>query len=405
LDCIDIPATREKPLNLAVMVEPGEISVYREVSSVLLPVYSVTIANVLNNVFGELLYHNKKLSIQFTAPSANILIVDDISTNLRVAKELMAPYNMNIQTCMSGPEAIRLVENNRFDIVFMDHMMPGMDGIEATNLIRSIDSADAYYQKLPVIALTANAVSGQREMFLEKGIDDFLAKPIEVQKLDEILKKWLPAEKLCEAEQHNNSNETNQTKDETIKIPGIDAVSGLINCGGNFQIYLDILLDFCKDAESRLAKIQDALAQEDIALYTTLVHALKGAARSVGAIEIGEKASWLERSAAKEPISEIEGKTGDLKEIVFTLIKNVKSEAEKYETKDSGEHEDIPSLRLEILKTALVEMDIEAVNRILITFAGLSLDGETKARIAEIEEKILLFEYDKAIEKINELLL
>ena len=405
LDCINIPATREKPLNLTIMVEPGEISFYREVSSVLLPVYSVTIANVLNNVSGELLYYDKKFSIQFTAPSANILIVDDISTNLRVAKELMAPYNMNIQTCLSGPEAIHLVEKNRFDIVFMDHMMPGMDGIETTSLIRSINSADEYYKKLPVIALTANAVSGQREIFLEKGIDDFLAKPIEIQKLDEILEKWLPVEKLCKAEQPNSDDEAKYSKDETISIHGIDTTQGQRNCGGNFQIYLEILSDFCKDAENRLANIKDALAEGNIDLYTTLVHALKGAARSIGAIETGEKAAWLERTAEKGPLSEINEKTSELKEDVLALINNVKSELGKYEAaKAHREDEDIPELRLEILKTALEEMDVEAVNRMLVTFAGLSLDSKIKAKISKVEEHILLFEYEKAIDIINEML-
>ena len=405
LDCIDIPATREIPLNLAVMVEPGEVSVYREVSSVLLPVYSVTIANVLNNVSGELLYHDKKLSIQFTAPTANILIVDDIATNLRVAKELMAMYKMNIQTCMSGPEAIQLVSNNRFDIVFMDHMMPDMDGIETTALIRAIDSDNEYYQKLPIIALTANAVSGQREIFLEKGIDDFLAKPIEMQKLDEILEKWLPVEKLCKTEQPIGGDEAKPEKEEIISIQGIDAAKGQRNCGGNFQIYLEILSDFSNDAESRLADISEALAEGNIDLYTTLVHALKGAARNIGAIEIGEKAAWLERSSEKGSLSEINEKTGELKDDVLALINNVKSELGKYEAdRADSEHEDIPELRLEILKTALEEMDVEAINRMLVTFAGLSLDSETKARISEVEEHILMFEYDKAITKISEML-
>jgi two-component system, sensor histidine kinase and response regulator len=404
MDCIDIPATREKPLELSIMIEPGEISVFREVSSVLLPVYSVTLANVLNNDTGELFYHDKKLSIQFTAPSANILIVDDISTNLRVAKELMAPYNMNVQTCLSGPEAIQLVSNNRFDIVFMDHMMPGMDGIEAASIIRGIDPADSYYQKLPIIALTANAVSGARELFLEKGIDDFLAKPIDIQKLDEILRKWLHAEKQIKLEQPNSNEETKQEKGKTIRISGIDTVSGLRNCGGDIHIYLDILLDFCKDAEERITKITEALFKGNIDLYTTLVHALKGAAKSIGAIETSDKALWLEESAAKRPYPEINSKTNDLKENVYTLINNIRSEIEKFEAREGRDYEEIPDIRLEILKTALEEMDIEAVNRMLITFAGLSLDSVTRARIAEVEELIIMFEYEKAIEKINELL-
>jgi len=330
--------------------------------------------------------------------------VDDISTNLRVAKELMAPYNMNIQTCLSGPEAIQLVSNNKFDIVFMDHMMPGMDGIETTGLIRSLNSADEYYQKLPVIALTANAVSGQKELFLEKGIDDFLAKPIEVQKLDEILEKWLPAGKLNKTEQLINGDEIKPEKTETISIPGIDIEKGQRNCGGNFDIYLEILLEFCKDAENRLTKISDALAGGDIDLYTTLVHALKGAARNIGAVETGEKALWLEKNGENGPLPEIKEKTEELKADVITLAGNIKSEIDKYKAMTEAELEELPDLRLDVLKTALEEMDAEAINRMLITLAGLTLSSEVKAKISEVEEHILLFEYERAIDKINEML-
>jgi len=402
LDCIDIPAMRDEPLQLAIMVEPGEVSVYREVTNILLPVYSVTMANVLNNVIGEVLFHDNKLKLQFTAPSANILIVDDISTNLRVAKELMAPYNMNIQTCLSGAEALDMVKNNHYDIVFMDHMMPGMDGIETTSIIRDMESKDEYFRKLPIIALTANAVSGQKEIFLKNGINDFLAKPIEIQKLDEILEKWLPREKLCESEPLSGDNTITEKKAENIDISGIDVALGLRNCGGDITVYLDILTDFCKDAEARMMKINEAYAQGDTKLYVTLVHALKGAARSIGAVETGEKASWLEKTAAKGQLAEVRGKTNDLHEHVQTLIKSVKTIVEKHESKENLEDTEISALRLETLKTALEEMDIEAVNRILLVFTGLSLDKETKEKISEIEQLVLMFEYEKAIEKINE---
>jgi CheY-like chemotaxis protein len=329
--------------------------------------------------------------------------VDDISTNLRVAKELMAPYNMNIQTCLSGREAIVLLKDNRYEIIFMAHMMPGMDGIETTALIRSIDPKDEYFKKLPIIALTANAVSGQREIFLEKGINDFLAKPIEIQKLDEILKKWLPEEKRSTPDQTYREGAKGE-KIEVINISGVDSVLGLRNCGGDVQIYFDILIDFCKDAETRIEKITDAISKNDSQLYTTLVHALKGAARSIGAIETGERASWLEKTSASGGLDGIKDKNAELMEDLKILIGNIKAAKEQRETKDNRKHVGVSSLRLEILKTALKEMDVEAVNRMLITFAGLSLDNQTRALIAEVEEQILMFEYEKAIEKINKLL-
>ena len=402
MDCIYTLGKRTSPLQLVIMVEPGEISVYRDVPSILMPVYSITMANILNNMSDGQTPHDRKLRIQFTAPSAKVLIVDDISTNLRVAKELMAPYNMNIHTCLSGAEALNLVRNTRYDIVFMDHMMPGMDGIEATALIRGMETGDGYYKNLPIIALTANAISGQQEMFRRQGLNDFLAKPIDVQKLNEILETWLPPEKRVEPNQPRQIDEKSE-KANTLVIPGVDTARGLSNCGGALAVYCNILEDFCQDAEARLAQISEAVTARDTKLYITLVHALKGATRSIGAIEAGEKASWLEKAAASGDLAAIKDKTTDLQGNVRALINNVKASLEQHKAEDSREHIDISALRLETLKTALSEMDIEAVNRMLLDYAGMSLDNKTRSMIAEVEQHILMFEYDKAIEKINEL--
>ncbi|MCL2129885.1 MAG: ATP-binding protein, partial [Treponema sp.] len=403
MDCIYALGRRDKPLQLVIMVEPGEVAVYREVTSILMPVYSITMANILNDVAEGSMPHDKSLKMHFTAPGAKILIVDDISTNLRVAKELMAPYNMTVHTCLSGSEALNLAKNNYYDLIFMDHMMPGMDGIEATSFIRSLESGDGYFQQLPIVALTANALSGQREMFIENGINDFLAKPIDIQKLDEILEKWLPAEKRVEAA-HQQQVDPKLAKTDFIHIPGIDVSLGLNNCGGGATVYLNILEDFCNDAETRLIQINEALEARNFKLYTTLVHAIKGAARSIGAVETGEKASWLEKASAQEDLSAIADKTSGLMEDVRNLINNIKSVLEKHEIDDLRERASVSSLRLDALKKALIEMNIEDVNKILLDFTNLFLDSKTKAIIAEVEQHILMFEYEKAIEKINKFL-
>ena len=124
----------------------------------------------------------------FSAPNAKVLVVDDIGINLRVAKGLLAPYNMKIDLCLSGSEAIEKIKNNHYDLVFMDHMMPEMDGMEAVKQIRE------FSPNLTIIALTANAVSGMREKFIENGFNDFLSKPIDTRKLNDILEKWIPRE-------------------------------------------------------------------------------------------------------------------------------------------------------------------------------------------------------------------
>ena len=398
MDCIFVLGRRSTPLQLVIMVEPGEMSVYQEVTSILMPVYSIPIANILNNESGGNLFHDMKLRINFTAPQAKILIVDDISTNLRVAKELMAPYNMIIHTCLSGSEALNLVKNNHYDIVFMDHMMPGMDGIEATSFIRSLDTGDGYYKNLPVIALTANALSGQKELFLENEINDFLAKPIDIQKLNDILEQWLPMEKRVEVTQ-SRRDDVKPDKSGQLLINGVNTELGLKNCGGTMAVYISILSDFCTDAEARLVQISETIGKNDIKLYTTYVHALKGAAMSIGAVEAGEEAAWLEKSADTWDISIIRDKTVALQENMHVLVNNIKTALEQHDA--GNELIDISSLQLDNLKEALSVMDIKAVNKILLEYANLSLNAKTREMISEVEQHILMFEYDEAIDKIN----
>jgi CheY-like chemotaxis protein len=128
-----------------------------------------------------------KRNIGFTAPGARVLAVDDSKVNLTVIRNLLLPYKMRIDICLSGEKAVDLIKQNPYDLVFMDHMMPGMDGMEAVNKIREDKSGTI----VPIIALTANAISGMREMFIENGFSDYLSKPIDMAKLDQIVAVWL----------------------------------------------------------------------------------------------------------------------------------------------------------------------------------------------------------------------
>jgi len=195
----------KKP-SLALMVELGNESFIPNVRFISLPVQSLSIANTLNGGGDSRSYIDSRTSgaARFTFPNARLLVVDDISTNLKVALGLLAPYKAEVDTCINGLQAIEFVkrsieEKRKYDIVFMDHMMPEMDGIEATAAIRKFetenDAPTGDGKQIPIIALTANAVVGMREMFVEKGFNDFLAKPIDINKLDEMLCVWIPKEK------------------------------------------------------------------------------------------------------------------------------------------------------------------------------------------------------------------
>jgi CheY-like chemotaxis protein len=330
-----------------------------------------------------------------------VLIVDDISTNLRVAKELMAAYGMVIDTCLSGSRAVEMIKNKRYDLVFLDHMMPGMDGLEATAEIRAMGKTDDYYRKLPLIMLTANALAGQRELFLKNGADDFLAKPIETKKLSSMLEKWIPPEKrinsLSEEECHPGGKSP-----PLPGIPGLDQIRGMRNCGDDPAIYRDILATFSQDAKNKAAELGAAAEKRDPDLYTVLVHALKGAARSVGACEFGEEAAAMEEAARRKDMEIINEKTALLLEKLKLLLNSINAALHDETAAAPQTGTAVPGL--EELKNALVRMNIEEVNKLLLRYALMPLDKKTKDCITEIEQFILMFEYDKAVTCIDRLL-
>jgi CheY-like chemotaxis protein len=156
----------------------------------------VSIANILNSKAEVKDSVESSDEITFTIPNARLLVVDDIDINLMVAEGLLEAYDATIDTCLSGAEAIKMVKLYDYDLVFMDHMMPGMDGIEATAAIRKWEAEQNIRSGVPIVALTANAVVGMKELFLGKGFNDFLSKPIDISKLNEILERWITKDKI-----------------------------------------------------------------------------------------------------------------------------------------------------------------------------------------------------------------
>jgi PAS domain S-box-containing protein len=186
----------ESDAQIVILTEFGETIPDSNLNVISMPAHSISIANILNGKTDKFSYDDKnELIVSFTAPQANILVVDDIITNLNVAKGLLSPYEAQITLCKSGMMALNAIKSNRYDLIFMDHRMPEMDGIETTRRIRAMGDQDPYYTNVPIIALTADAVSGVKEMFLENGLNDFLSKPIDTIKLNSVLERWIPREK------------------------------------------------------------------------------------------------------------------------------------------------------------------------------------------------------------------
>jgi CheY-like chemotaxis protein/HPt (histidine-containing phosphotransfer) domain-containing protein/anti-sigma regulatory factor (Ser/Thr protein kinase) len=242
-----------------------------------------------------------------SAPEAKVLVVDDNEFNLKVAVGLLELFDINADTAISGEESLDMIVDTDYDIVFMDHMMPDMDGLEATAQIRKLLEEKKETRRLPIIALTANAVQGSREMFLEHDMDDFLSKPIEMPILARILSEWLPPEKITikhDVDVPDNKTENAKSADtddiwEKINtISEIDAETGLRRLSGRKDMYQNNLKLFQERIDAHNEKMAALLSSGDIKNFSITVHAIKSALASIGAEQLSSIAFNLE-SASK----------------------------------------------------------------------------------------------------------
>jgi signal transduction histidine kinase/DNA-binding response OmpR family regulator/HPt (histidine-containing phosphotransfer) domain-containing protein len=285
---------------LALMVERNTEVPPSDVRPLFMPAVSMSLANALNDVEDSTIGFEDTeefSSVTFTAPGARLLVVDDISVNLQVATGLLAPYGAEVETSLSGAGALELIQRRAYDLIFMDHLMPEMDGIETTARIRSMGKERC--KTVPIIALTADAVSGMKGMFLAKGFNDYLSKPIDIKKLDDILGKWLPAEKQKKAGK-KTENKKEQGADGVLVIPGVNVEQGISLTGGSEAGYRKVLAMFHKDAAARLPLLRRFVSQsrppedQDLSRFVIEIHALKSAAASIGAAEVSAEAARLE---------------------------------------------------------------------------------------------------------------
>ncbi|MBQ7260213.1 MAG: response regulator [Lachnospiraceae bacterium] len=235
-------------------------------------------------------YHEK-----FTAPDARVLVVDDTPVNLTVFVSLLKRTGLKIDTAESGDEAISLFIKNHYDVIFLDHMMPDKDGIETLKEMKAITNAQNTLT--PVICLTANAISGMREMYTNAGFDDYLTKPIDAERLETMLMQYLPDDKVTcvSGDDDIDEDEDQALPDFLYDIKEIDTDPGLNYCGDG-ESYVDALMMYMGSAEKKAEEIEKYRAAGDIKNVTIKVHALKSASRSIGALELGEFAERLEKA-------------------------------------------------------------------------------------------------------------
>ena len=252
-------------------------------------------------------YHEK-----FTAPDAKILVVDDTIMNLKVIEGLLKQTKVQIDTATSGRDSLELVTMKRYDLIFLDHRMPEMDGIETLKAMQNLESN--LNLSTPIISLTANAVSGAREMYIKAGFDDYLTKPVHSDQLETLMIKYLPPEKIRTADETPETVEDEKIPDWLKDFGGVNIETGIQNCG-SIDGFLDALKIFFDSINSNADEIQKFFDDQDWKNYTVKVHALKSSAKIIGAMELSERARRLEDAGNQGYCDEIQKDTPALLEL------------------------------------------------------------------------------------------
>ncbi len=369
------------------------------------PLSAILIAMVLNgdeaiSVDGDA----DAYTIDFIAPDAKILLVDDNSINLTVAEGLMEPMKMHVTSVTSGKEALKRIENEQYDIIFMDHMMPELDGVETTRLIRRFHPN---YDNTPIIALTANAIEGAKGMFLSEGMQDIVTKPIEVRFLVMKLKQWLPPEKIKKATEKDKeaaaspSPAGNGELDlNTAVIADLDTASAR-QLLGNDKLYLNILKKFYESIGNKAMTIKKFYDDQDIHAYTIAVHALKSEARQIGAKELSDMAAELEKAGNENDMRIIREKTAHVLKKYLTYQQDLKPffGGGEEDAQSKAEIDDETLLeQFDKLAAAVDELDMDGMEEVSDKLKEYGYKGEEEKLCKELLEAISEMDVDACVE-------
>ena len=282
---------------------------------------------------------NKRKNVQkafvnsFFAPEAKVLVVDDNQTNLKIASGFLKTYKITPDTALSGKECLEMVEKKKYDIIFLDYMMPVLDGIDTLQLIRAMsENEDDYFANVPVVALTADSVNGAEKKFMSVGFQGYISKPIDAEKLEDTLAIFLPPELVI----INNSmgeQPTEISNNLGLSIKNVDIDEGIYNSGGNPDDYVEILKIFLEFGNDKMSKIKKHYDDKNIFDYTTEVHSLKSSAANIGAAEISALAKELEFAGKDKNIDLIEEKTGLLLSMYSELLENIAVAIKEYDNR------------------------------------------------------------------------
>jgi CheY-like chemotaxis protein/HPt (histidine-containing phosphotransfer) domain-containing protein/two-component sensor histidine kinase len=332
---------------------------------------------------------------------ASVLVVDDNPTNLVVAKELLSLYGMTVDCVNGGQSAIDVLrsEKVKYAAVFMDHMMPEMDGIEATQIIRE-EIGTEYAMNIPIIALTANAIMGNEEMFISKGFQAFLPKPIDLNRLDAVLKEWVRDED-AEALLPDKTTRTDKipAKERSMAdIPGLDVDRGIMRFGSDEDIYKKCLQSFVRDTKPLLDSIRQVDAT-DLGVYAITVHGLRGSSNGIFAEEVGSLAGALELAAEEGDYEFINSKNQGFIDLVTQLLDDIETALSRERVGQKPVMDKPDAAMLNELLAALKTLDIDGMDEAMakINSYEYTADG---GRAVWLANNLLMGEYELIKERL-----
>ncbi|WP_026527534.1 ATP-binding protein [Butyrivibrio sp. VCD2006] len=359
--------------------------------------------------YKEFLGSQKSYHESFTAPDAQILVVDDTPINLTVVKGFLKLTKIQIDTAESGFETLEMVKKKKYDVIFIDHRMPEMDGIETLEALK--DMPDNLSLDAPCIALTANAGEGAREEYISRGFMDYLAKPLNGELLEKMLIEYLPPEKVfittgeayaseaSEADDGEGGKKDGKESDLELlsKLQGIDLAMAEKNCGST-ELLKEVVKEFLISIDPKADSIEKFAKEKDYRNYTVNVHALKSSARLIGAMELSEMAAHLEDSGNAEDENEIMEKTPQLLELFRSY--NEKLAAINPESND----EELPEISPDEIEGAFSDMkelleafDFDTADGIMSMLSGYKIPGEYKEKYDKVRQLMAAVDRDELL--------
>jgi CheY-like chemotaxis protein len=332
---------------------------------------------------------------KFTAPHARLLVVDDTPVNLTVFQNLLKRTRVQIDAASSGDEGISLFRHRHYDVIFLDHMMPDKDGIETLQEMKGIK--DTSNTNTPIICLTANAISGMREIYINAGFNDYITKPIDPDRLETLLFQFLPEDKIAPASDENEEDE-GFIPEFVWDLDELDVHSGLAHCGSR-EAYMATLKMYYDAASKNADEIEKYWGERDVKNTTIKVHALKSTSNVIGAHKLGEFAARLEKAGEAGNIKTLESEMGALLTEYKKLVKELESLADN---KDEGVYDEHPLISEQDIKKAYAELvsfcqafDYDRVGNVVKELEGYRFPESEAERFKAIKKAVDNFDYDQ----------